>query len=187
MVGHNTVKGLMGRNFGSAFTGGNGNSGFLSKIQQNLPTDVRIRMAIIVIIIVLMCVFLYYFYKYLVNKFRIGYKGYNENIDQSKGGGGSGNEYEILLFTANWCPICRTARPIWDEIKLEYKGKIVNGYNIIFTEIDCTNETPETIKMMDLYKIEGFPTIKLLKNGQVIEFDAKVTKANLEKFINTVV
>jgi len=40
---------------------------------------------------------------------------------------------------------------------------------------------------MDQYKIEGFPTIKLIKNGQVVEFDAKVTKANLEQFINTAI
>ena len=38
---------------------------------------------------------------------------------------------------------------------------------------------------MNKYKIEGFPTIKLLKDGQVIEFDAKPTKENLTQFLNT--
>jgi thioredoxin-like negative regulator of GroEL len=40
---------------------------------------------------------------------------------------------------------------------------------------------------MNQYGIEGFPTIKMLKDGQIIEFDAKPTKENLEQFINTVV
>jgi hypothetical protein len=39
---------------------------------------------------------------------------------------------------------------------------------------------------MDQYTIEGFPTIKLLKDGQVIDFDAKPTKDSLTQFLNTV-
>ena len=39
---------------------------------------------------------------------------------------------------------------------------------------------------MDKYNVEGFPTIKLLMNGQIIEFDAKPTKENLTQFFNTV-
>ena len=36
------------------------------------------------------------------------------------------------------------------------------------------------------YNVEGFPTIKLLKDGQVIEYDAKPTKETLTQFLNTV-
>jgi hypothetical protein len=39
---------------------------------------------------------------------------------------------------------------------------------------------------MDQYKIEGYPTIKLLKDGQVIEYDAKPSKDTLEQFLKTV-
>ena len=38
---------------------------------------------------------------------------------------------------------------------------------------------------MNKYKIEGFPTIKLLKNGQIIEYDAKPSKTTLVEFLNT--
>jgi hypothetical protein len=57
---------------------------------------------------------------------------------------------------------------------------------IIFTEIDCTTETAEIELMVNKYNIEGYPTIKLLKDGQVIEYDAKPSKATLEQFLNTV-
>ena len=40
--------------------------------------------------------------------------------------------------------------------------------------------------MMNKYKIEGYPTIKMLKDGQVIEYDAKPTQATLIQFIQTV-
>jgi thiol-disulfide isomerase/thioredoxin len=93
---------------------------------------------------------------------------------------------ELLFFFANWCPHCKTAKPIWDELKSEYQDKKINGYHIIFTEINCSEETAEVDKMMNLYSVEGYPTIKLLKEGQVIEYDAKPTKVTLTQFLNTV-
>ena len=92
-----------------------------------------------------------------------------------------------MLFTVDWCPHCKTAIPEWEQVKEVYEGKSLNGYNIIFTEVNCTSESPDVEKMMNEYKIEGYPTIKMLKDGQVIEYDAKPTKETLIKFINTVI
>ena len=63
---------------------------------------------------------------------------------------------------------------------------IKNGYQIIFTEVDCSEETAEVEKLMNQYSVEGYPTIKLVKDGQVIEYDAKPSKETLTKFLNTV-
>jgi thiol-disulfide isomerase/thioredoxin len=93
---------------------------------------------------------------------------------------------ELMLFTVDWCPHCKTAKPEWEQLKAEYANKPINGYKVIFTDIDCTKETPQVEKLMNTYKIEGYPTIKLLKDGQVIDFDAKPTKDTLVKFLNTV-
>lgn len=149
-----------------------------------MPESTYLRMGVMVIIVVIFGIILYYGYNFLSKKYSVGYKANSEHIPVD---GVSSDEAELLLFTANWCPICKRAAPEWEQIKLEYKGKTVNGYAIRFTDIDCTNESPNITKLMDQYKIEGFPTIKLIKNGQVVEFDAKVTKANLEQFINTAV
>jgi thiol-disulfide isomerase/thioredoxin len=96
------------------------------------------------------------------------------------------NEAELMLFYVDWCPHCKTAKPVWEELKAEYENKQINGYTVMFTEINCTNETPEIESLMNKYKIEGFPTIKLLKDGQIIEYDAKPTKQTLTQFLNTV-
>ena len=68
---------------------------------------------------------------------------------------------------------------------LIYENKTINGYKIVFTEIDCSEESAEVEKLMNQYNIEGYPTIKLLKDGQIIEYDAKPSKEILVKFLNT--
>ena len=92
----------------------------------------------------------------------------------------------LMLFYVDWCPHCKTAKPEWDSLKSEYEGKTINGYTMDFVEYNCTNEDKETEELMNKYKIEGYPTIKLLKDNQVIEYDAKPTKATMSQFLTTV-
>ena len=95
-------------------------------------------------------------------------------------------EAEIMMFFVDWCPHCKTAKPEWDKVKAEYEGKEVNGYTIIFTDVNCTEATPETEKLISTYKIDGYPTIKLLKDNEVIEYEAKPNKDTLVQFLNSV-
>jgi len=121
----------------------------------------------------------YYYYKYYLTN-NVAY------VANESSGTSENNTAELLFFYADWCPHCKTAKPIWDSLKAEYKNKTINGYTIIFTSINCSEETAEVEKMMNQYSVEGYPTIKLLKDGQVIEYDAKPTKETLEQFLNTV-
>jgi thiol-disulfide isomerase/thioredoxin len=109
------------------------------------------------------------------------YKINRENM-HNKGG----NKAELMLFYVDWCPHCKTAKPEWENLKSDNEGKTINGYKIIFTEYNCTNETAEVQELINKFKIEGYPTIKLIKDNQVIEYDAKPTKATMEQFLNTV-
>ena len=90
-----------------------------------------------------------------------------------------------MYFFTDWCPWCQKSMPEWEEVRSEYEGKTVNGYVVKFKEINCTNETEETERLIEKYKIEGYPTLKLIKDGSVIEFDAKVSKDNMVEFLNT--
>jgi protein-disulfide isomerase-like protein with CxxC motif len=71
-------------------------------------------------------------------------------------------------------------------METEYENQTINGYKVKFTEINCTTESEDVEKLMNKYNIEGFPTIKLIKDGQIIEYDAKPTKESLTEFLNTV-
>jgi thiol-disulfide isomerase/thioredoxin len=121
------------------------------------------------------------YYYYVPNSSAKKYAPNNELIKA-----GSSNQAELFLFYADWCPHCKTAKPVWNDLKTEYENKTINGYQVIFTEIDCSEETTEVEKMMNQYSVEGFPTIKLLKDGQIIEYDAKPTRETIIKFLNTV-
>jgi thiol-disulfide isomerase/thioredoxin len=120
------------------------------------------------------------YYFYIMPKSKPNYSANStEGFSQDKSA-------ELLFFYADWCPHCKTAKPAWAEIVSKYENKTINGYKVVFTEINCTTETDEIGQMMNKYKIEGFPTLKLLKDGQVIEYDAKPTKETLDEFLNTV-
>ena len=114
-------------------------------------------------------------------------KSSDEYVANRVSNSGDMKNAEIILFYVDWCPHCKTAKPEWENVKKMYEGKKINDYTIIFTEHNCTDESAETESLLNKYKIEGYPTIKLLKDNQVVDFDAKPTKQNLEEFLNTAI
>jgi thiol-disulfide isomerase/thioredoxin len=170
-------------------------SSFLSKINIFKGGSVfsggsTILYVIIAIFLILICIFIYFQYiKPLYNTRFTPNNEYNTN-GQGQGQGFEGQgagikDAELMLFYVDWCPHCKTAKPVWDELKSEFENKKINGYKILFTEINCTNETPEIESLINKFKIEGYPTIKLLKDGNIIEYDAKPNKSTLVEFLNT--
>ena len=141
------------------------------------------RNTIIIIFIVLFLMIVGYFmYKQYKNSTTL-FKANRENVPKDPN---SNKTATLMLFYVDWCPPCKTAKPEWDSLKSEYDGKSINGYTIHFTEHNCTNESAEVSQLMDKYNIEGYPTIKLSKDNQIIEYDAKPTKSTMEQFLNTV-
>jgi thiol-disulfide isomerase/thioredoxin len=94
-------------------------------------------------------------------------------------------EVDILFFHVDWCPHCKKALPEWNNFKQNYEGKEVNGYVVKCVDMDCTNETSDITRAINTYKIDSYPTIKMLKENQTIEFDSKITNSSLEQFVNT--
>jgi thiol-disulfide isomerase/thioredoxin len=156
--------------------------GFLSRIQSagsNMNTSTILIIVAVILFIIIACA---YYYFYIVPSSNAMYRANREMISNND----ENKDAELLFFYAEWCPHCKTAKPVWDDLKKEYENKTINGYSLIFTEINCTSENAEVEKMMDKYNVEGFPTIKLLKDGQIIEYDAKPTRETLNQFLNTV-
>jgi thiol-disulfide isomerase/thioredoxin len=152
-------------------------SGILSRIMSSNT------MIMIGCFVLFVAIAVFYYFYYIAPSMKPKYKPNSEKMSLDSSNGKSA---ELLFFYADWCPHCKAAKPIWNDIKSEYENKTINGYTIVFTEVDCSEETTEVEKLMNQYNVEGYPTIKLVKDGQVIEYDAKPSKEALTKFLNTV-
>jgi thiol-disulfide isomerase/thioredoxin len=139
-------------------------------------------MLMIGVVILFASLAIFYYIYYIAPASKSTYRPNSEQVPV----GGSSNTAELIFFYADWCPHCKSAKPIWNDLKSEYENKTINGYKITFTEVNCSEETAEVEKLMNQYSVEGYPTIKLIKDGQVIEYDAKPSKETLTKFLNTV-
>ena len=155
------------------------NGGFVSKIKGMFSRFNMTTVLYLLAFLLFIFIAIYVYQTYISPKFAPTYNNSQEGMQ-------SGKQAELMLFYVDWCPHCKTGKPAWDEVKNEYQHKMINGYNVLFKEYNCTEETAEIEQLMNKYHIEGYPTIKLVKDGQVIEFDAKPTKAALEQFLNTV-
>lgn len=95
----------------------------------------------------------------------------------------------FYLFYADWCPHCVKCKPDWDKFSDEYNGKIVNGFKINCEAVDCSDKVPEDKAAK--FNVTSFPTVKAVKQDDMgsnvtIDYEAKVTYGNLEKFVKTI-
>ena len=92
----------------------------------------------------------------------------------------------LVFFYADWCPHCKVAKPEWEALKAENEGKVINGYNVVYTDYNCATVTPEIEDLMNKYDVKGYPTVKLIKDGQVIDYDAKPTTSTMNQFLTQI-
>ena len=82
----------------------------------------------------------------------------------------------MYFFTAEWCPYSKKAKPIWENLK-QYDGQSINNTRLRFVEVDGEKDEKDMENFESKYlngkKIEGFPSIYMVKNDQVTEYEAK--------------
>ena len=132
---------------------------------------------ILVVSILFIAVSIYFYFNYvkpLLNK------KYDENKEYIAKNENENKVADIYFFYTTWCPHCKKAKPIWANFKSEIKGKKINGWKINFKEIDCEKE--DTVA--DKFDVDEYPTIKLVRGHDIIEYDARPNKDQLIKFLN---
>jgi len=144
----------------------------------DLLTSSRFWMILIVAIFFLI-VAIYLYNKYVTPM--VDNKFIPNNEFQQKSEDSEAQNVELYIFTVNWCPHSKKAVPIWEQLKAEYSDKTFNNYNINFIQVDG-EENPS---LADKYKVEGYPTIKMVKGNQIIEYDAKPSLEHLKEFLNS--
>ena len=131
---------------------------------------------ILVIIFILVSVFVYN--NYIKNFIEKNHSVNREFVDTRD----TNNDVLILYFYTEWCPYCKQAL---SEIKKfeEYITTLnaTNDYIITLTKIDCDKNST----IADKYKIENYPSIKLIYKKEVYTYDAKPSKEHLKQFLET--
>lgn len=160
-------------------------SSVMSSITTTLSSNSKNIIVVLVIIAAIVSVLYYIIKNDMIpglNKFFSNAQGTTLAPDGIGAGEQGDKNVQLFLFKVDWCPHCKKAKPIFDEVEKELNGRQINGYTVSFKTVDCEAE-PD---MADKFKIEGYPTIKLVKDGQVIEYDAKPDKDKIMEFLKTV-
>jgi thiol-disulfide isomerase/thioredoxin len=138
-----------------------------------------------IIFIIILCIVVYYTYKRVsFNYNNYNKSGTNNNADIS---GDGSDTVTVYFFFASWCVYCKKATPTINEFKDKYDGTTLNGKNITFKYIDCSNENPDNKALMTRYSVEGFPTIVIVNKNVPSVYNNRITAGGLDDFINSVV
>jgi len=133
---------------------------------------------IVTLITIIFVIVAYYGYKHVMGQQNNKYKDVANANRRNK-------ETIIYFFHVDWCPHCKKALPEWKKFSTTYNNKEINGYKLRCMDIDCTKETSDITEYINKYKIDSYPTVKLIRDGDTVDFDSKITNTSLEKFVNT--
>ena len=101
----------------------------------------------------------------------------------------------IKMYWVDWCPYCKSASDKeekvgpWVDFKKAFDGKTVGTHRLVCQRVDCSDAKAGTSEQneIDTNGITSYHTIKLfMDGGKIYEYDAKISKESLEKFVNSV-
>lgn len=93
--------------------------------------------------------------------------------------GGAAGADSFTLYYADWCPHCKTVKPIFKD--WSKKGSVnINGKPVFLTMVEADTDA-EKLKGKP---VKGFPTFLLEKaDGKFVEFEGERTPAGWESWL----
>ena len=101
----------------------------------------------------------------------------------------------MWYFYTDWCPYCKKAKPQWDLLKSMYPDLTSkeNGYGINFEEVNGETGANQVkwfektfLKDSEKKEIDGYPSIYLVKDSEVFEYEATPKVETFQEFIRQV-
>lgn len=143
------------------------------------PGSYKNFMIIFVVVVIFLVAAIYTYRRYVSPNLNKNYVANSEFLPE--GPENLNNSAELYFFYTTWCPHCKKSMPVWQNLKSELDGKTMKGVMLSFIEVDCDKDAA----LAEKYNVQGYPTIKLVKGNQVIEYDAKPEKDTLMEFLQT--
>jgi thiol-disulfide isomerase/thioredoxin len=147
------------------------------------PGSFKHFMIVFVVVLIFLVAAIYTYKRYVSPNLNKTYVANSEFLPEGSGPGPENlnNSAELYFFYTTWCPHCKKSMPVWQDLKSELDGKSLKGVTLSFIEVDCDKEAA----LAEKFNVQGYPTIKLVKGNQVIEYDAKPEKDTLMEFLHT--
>jgi len=87
-----------------------------------------------------------------------------------------GDEFVFVEFYAPWCGHCKKLVPEYAALATSLKGE---GSKIVIAKLDATTANDVSVK----YSIRGYPTLKLFRNGEPIDFEGGRTTSEMKVWL----
>ena len=141
----------------------------------------RKRMILYVFLVAVFSAATYYAYVSLVKPRMAFYENFGADVSNDNN---RTDDATILAFLADWCPHCNNAKPEWHTFESVNKTNNAFGkYKLNVETVDCTDGNDPRIQQ---YSINGYPTVILIKEKEVVRYDGKVTADNLNQFVTSI-
>ena len=76
------------------------------------------------------------------------------------------NNTIVVAILADWCGACQQFKPIWESTTKKYISTLTEHQKK--KKLIIANVQDTTIQELDINDIQGFPTIRLIKDRKVI-------------------
>ena len=92
------------------------------------------------------------------------------------------NDISFVLFYADWCPHCVSTKPDLSKLVKKHNNTKINGKNVKVQSCNCQGTDVEK-EMAEDNNIEGYPTIKCIKNNETHEYSGSREFDELSKWV----
>lgn len=159
----------------------------LKKKAYDMMTNRQVIM-ILGISIIFIGVIFWVYGNYIAPKINPDYDANNEYIYDKKAEENVNKYVTITMFKTSWCPYCKAAlEPNGGWILAKNALPRGNGYHINWEVVDGEKDEKKMKSFEKKYDVEidGYPSIFLVKDNNIIEFNSQITQSNLENFVST--
>jgi thiol-disulfide isomerase/thioredoxin len=140
----------------------------------------RKRMILYVFLVVVFSAASYFAYVNLVKPRMAFYENFGADVSNDNN---RQDQAVIMGFFADWCPYCKKAMPDWTTFIGPSKDPVPYGKYLLTAEsVDCTDGNDPRIQK---YSINGYPTVIIIKGGEVVRYEGKITADNLTQFVTS--
>lgn len=94
--------------------------------------------------------------------------------------GFEGASKSVVICKADWCGHCKTAAPEFNKLLAASPITLQDGTKATVKILDADKDKAE----IGQYKVRGFPTVLVVKDGQTTEYGGKRTSEGILEFLN---